>query len=158
METLVWSTLVPLTVLSAVAAVFFENPVRCGLALAVCLTSGAGAIWAAGAPLLAAILVWGIGVGAGTLLLTTILLLNLTVEEVGRRRLSARRTVVLLLGGYGGTALLALVGSEAGPVPSPRAGALGSVLFDEHGVALALTFIALITAVAGALLLARRRA
>jgi NADH:ubiquinone oxidoreductase subunit 6 (subunit J) len=154
-------TLVAIALLCAAGVVAFVAPVRSALSLLFCIVAVAGMAYAAGAPEVAGLVLWVLGAGAGLLLLTTILLLNLTPEEVGRRRLSVRRTAALGVLLWTAAGVVAMVLEEtAGQSVGTRLseGSAARAALEGQGVVVALAFLAFLAAIVGALLVARRRA
>jgi NADH:ubiquinone oxidoreductase subunit 6 (subunit J) len=156
----IWFVLVPLAIASAAGVAGLVLPVRSALSLLVCVVTVSGLAYAAGAAEVAGLLLWVLGAGAGLLLLTTVLLLNLTRDEVGARRFSVRRTVALGALVWTGAASYALVIQDASAPITRELVASGAAraALDGWGVAMALAFLALATATIGALSMARRRA
>lgn len=154
-------TLVVIALLSAAGVVALEAPVRSALALLLCVLAVGGLAWAGDAPEVAGLVLWVLGAGVGLLLLTTILLLNLTPDEVGGRRLSVRRSLSLVVLAWTGAGATAIV-LESAPVRAAQAaiprGTAARAALEDHGIVLALAFLSLVVAVVGALLVARRRA
>jgi len=154
-------TLVAIALLCAGSVVAFVAPVRSAIGLLACIVAVAGMTYAAGAPEVAGLVLWVLGAGAGLLLLTTILLLNLTPDEVGVRRLSLRRIVSFAVAAWSAAAVFAIVLEEAPTgthsVVLPE-GSVARAALDGHGIVMALAFLALGAAMVGALLVARRRA
>ena len=155
------ASLVAIALICAGSVVAFVVPVRSAIGLLGCIVAVAGMTYAAGAPEVAGLLLWVLGAGAGLVLLTTILLLNLTPEEVGSRRFSLRRTTSFVVTAWTAAAVFAIVLEEAPPdrpggsLPS---GAVARAALDGHGIVMVLAFLALASALVGALLVARRRA
>lgn len=150
-----------LTVIAALGAVTFERPVRAAASFLLASLGAASLLHMAGAADVAGLLLWLMGAGVGLLLLTTILLLNLSAEEVGQRRFSVTRTVALVVISWFGAALFAVIADvPAAPFGTAAApsSSLGALVFEEWGVALSLAFCALATSCVAALLLVRRRA
>lgn len=150
-----------LTLVAATGAVTFERPVRAAAAFLLAVLGTASLLHMIGAVELAGLLLWLLGAGVGLLLLTTILLLNLSEEEVGRRRLSVTRTVALLVVAWLAAALFAVIvdlPAVSWAMAASPAAPLGAVVFEEWGVALSLAFAALSTSCVAALLIVRRRA
>ncbi len=150
-----------LTVLAALGVVTFERPVRAATSFVLATLGASALLHLTGAASVAGLLLWLLGAGTGLLLLTTMLLLNLSVEEAGRRRFSVTRTVALLVVAWLGAALVAVVtGVDRPPWSAPGASSssLGVAVFEQWGVALSLTFCALAASCVAALLLVRRRA
>ena len=105
----------------------------------------------------------GVG-GIGLPLLATVLLLNLSVEERGPRRMQVIRAVGLFLLAYVATALAAVLVRAADALngrghnaAAITAAALSRVLFDDASLALSLAAVAVAASVIGAVLIARRR-
>lgn len=153
-----------LVVVTAVGAVTFERPARAAASFVLAALGSGALLHTSGAVEVAGMLLWLLGAGVGLLLLTTLLLLNLSPEEAGRRRFSVTRTVALFVVAWLAAALFAVLhdGVSSSPLAGEPAalptGALGVVVFERFGVALALAFAALASAGVAALLLVRRRA
>lgn len=154
-----------LVVLAALGAVTFERPARAAASFVMTTLAAAGLLHMSGAAEVAGVLLWLLGAGVGLLSLTTILLLNLSPEEAGRRRFSVTRAVALLVVAWLAAALFAVVSdaaaspwSLAGEPAAVATGSLGVVLFERWGIALSLAFAALASSGVAALLLVRRRA
>lgn len=154
-----------LIVIAAVGAVTFETPARAAAGFVLAALGAGALLHMSGAVEAAGVLLWLLGAGVGLMLLTTILLLNLSPEEAGRRRFSVTRTVSLVVVAWLAAALFGLLSdlaaspwalsTEPGWSPSGR---LGLVVFERWGIALALAFAALGASGVAALLLVRRRA
>ena len=114
------ASLVAIALICAGSVVAFVVPVRSAIGLLGCIVAVAGMTYAAGAPEVAGLLLWVLGAGAGLVLLTTILLLNLTPEEVGSRRFSLRRTTSFVVTAWTAAAVFAIVLEEAPPRPARR--------------------------------------
>lgn len=154
-----------LVVMAGAGAVFFERPARAAASFVLAALGSGALLHMSGAVEVAGLLLWLLGAGVGLLLLTTILLLNLTPEEAGRRRFSVTRTVALFVVAWLAAALFGVL-SDVAPSPGTLSaapalaptGALGVVVFEQWGIALALAFLALTSSCVAALLLVRRRA
>lgn len=150
-----------LTGVAALGAVTFERPVRASASFLLATLGAASLLHMAGAASVAGLVVWLMGAGVGLLLLTTILLLNLSAEEVGQRRFSATRAVALVVVAWLAAALFGVLGdAPASPwaAAAPPSSSLGAIVFAEWGIALSLAFCALSSSCIAALLLVRRRA
>lgn len=153
-----------LVVLAAMGAVTFETPARAAASFVLAALGTGALLHMSGAVEVAGILLWLVGAGVGLLLLTTILVLNLSPEEVGRRRFSVTRTIALFVVAWVAAAIFALQ-TEIASSPwalAPQSSfvegdALGVAVFERWGIGLALGFTALGASGVAALLLARRR-
>ena len=148
-------------VLAAVGVVALENPVRSTSALVTCFGAVAAALAALGAPVLPGVALWA-GVGAvGLLLLVTVLLLNLSVDERGRRIVRLLPALTLPALAVVGAALFAVVWESAPRAPAwtlPDANAVALAVTDDLTLPIAVTLTALAFAIVAALVLVRRRA
>lgn len=148
-------------VVVALGAMLLESPVHTVLCFLGVTTLAATLLLSLGFVGTATGTMWIFGGGAGLLLLTTALLLNLAPNEVGRRRFGILRFVALALITWIGAALFATPvaparGSEAG-----ETAAVPTVTAQEGmqtpGLALLLAVTSLASVAVGGLLLVRRR-
>lgn len=156
-------SLVMATVVVAVAlgAMLLESPVHAVLCFLGVTTLAATLLLSLGFLGTATGTMWIFGGGAGLLLLTTALLLNLAPDEVGRRRFGVLRFFALALVVWIGAALVAtpvapVGGGEAGETAAvPSSSVQQATQTPELALLLAMTSLAGVAV--GGLLLVRRR-
>ncbi|MFZ9888045.1 MAG: hypothetical protein ACO3JL_11130 [Myxococcota bacterium] len=150
-----------IVITAALGAMLLEDPVHAVLCFLGMAVGAAGLLLSLGFPGTATGAMWIFGGGAGLLLLTTALLLNLAPEEVGRRRFGMLRVVALMLVAWLGSALLAtpapasMRGAPASTGKMPTVAASSSLQADDQALLLALT--SRFSHAVGALMLVRRR-
>ncbi len=146
-----------LALLGGATVVVSESPIRAAGGLVTCCVGVSAAAAALSAPLMPGIVLWLGAGGIGLLLLAAVLLLNLSQEERGRRRVGVRGTlaggvalafaIVLLRAARSATAL------PSGITGSDVSAALGQSVAPALGVAV----VALASAVVVTIALIRRR-
>lgn len=155
-----WMVLVPLASLASLGVALFEQPVRAAGAFLLAVAAVAALVYAQGAPGVAGLLLWVMAAGVGMLLLTAILILNLTVDETGRRRFSVRRSLAVAVLVWLGAALFGVLQDVAPAADAPARAVpvdLAGATLERWGMPLAIGLLALATSVVASLVIARRR-
>lgn len=152
--------LAAVTVLFALGVVAFESAKRQATCLLLTCGGGGVLVLSQGAPETGAALFW-LGSSSAMLIFLCGLLLNQSAEDIGRRRLSVRRTVACLLVAYFGAATAGMFfapnipsGADV-PAPVPL---LADALFGGGAINLVLIALSLLALVPAALLLVRKQA
>ncbi len=145
---------------AALLVVVLDAPARSAGALIAAFVAAAAVISALDVPFLAgAVLLVGTG-AVGLIVLVTVLLLNLTADERGARRLRLTPTIALFFVAYIGSALFGAVLPRGDDLVA--AAPLGHVevaraVFEDAAIPLSIALVALAVAVVAAFVLVRRR-
>lgn len=158
-ETLTWFW-VALAGISAVGVVLAQNPVRSIASFLCAVLCAAVVLMLYGQTTLAGLWIWLAGGAVGLLLLFTVLLLNLSQEETGKRRMQVKGIVTLVVVVYFAAAFTGWL--SIGPTSTTTAAwepkqVLGESLFEHHFVPLILIFLSLASVAIAALSMVRRR-
>ena len=140
------------------AVLVFQNPVRGVVALALSSGASAGALGLVGGAAVVGPVIW-LSSTAAALLLYLAVLLNLSQEERGARRVSLRRTGALAVAAFSLSAVDVVVVDVApeGLVARPSGASLAAALVGPLGPLVVLSVLTLGVAVMAALMIARRR-
>ena len=155
-----WSLLV-LGGLFALGLLGFRDATRGVLCLLGSMMAVAGlSTWASDA-IVGALTLWMWGGAGGTLILVTLMLLNLRPDEIGNRRLQLQAGVVLVCIAYLAAVVVGVVGDD-NPGPGRAhtqegADLIGDALVGPDGVAFAVAGLTLLASMVAALLMVRRR-
>jgi NADH:ubiquinone oxidoreductase subunit 6 (subunit J) len=145
---------------AALLVVVLDAPPRSAAALVGVFLAGAAVFGAIEAPFLAGVALLIGGGGVSLLLLATVLMLNLDVDERGRRRVRVGPTIALFVLAYVGAALFGVVLPAARDLapPTPIAhAAVARAVFEDAAAPVAVASVGLAVALVSAFVLARRR-
>lgn len=147
-----------LAVVGALAVIGFESPSRAAGGLVTAVVGAAGALAALGVGLAPALVLWCGGTIA-IFLLTAVVLVNIDIEERGRRRMRVRPALLVpVLCLLWAVLAVPLVDSlSAPPLTPPSAAEVTRAVVDELALPFSLTVAALAVAFITAVALVRRR-
>lgn len=155
--TLSW-ILSALTIGAGLYAVSAKNAVRVQAGAIVTLALAGALAGASGAPILGGLMVWVLAGAAGMLGLCTVIILNLSREEMGGRRIRVQGLFVMALIAWLASGTLGAMADMPSPASSaPVESKLGQILLEQHSVAVALAGVALLASIIAALITARRK-
>jgi NADH-quinone oxidoreductase subunit J len=146
----------------AIAVVSARNPVYSALALIACLLSVAGIFAIHSAHLMALLQVLVYAGAIMVLILFVIMLLNLSPEELGQRKITLRRVTGAYLLGVIGTLMIVKLGRhllEPAAALDPGFGTVegvGEILFTKYLLPFEMVSLILLAAIIGAVVLTRR--
>lgn len=144
----------------ACGVVVAQNPVRSIAAFLCAVLCAAVVLILYGQTMLAGLWIWLAGGAVGLLLLFTVLLLNLTQEETGKRRIQVKGVLTLVFVTYFVAAFTGWLSMASAPTkvhPLQAESALGISLFEGHAVPLILVFLSLSSVAMAGLSMVRRR-